>query len=112
MSEDEIAELKSRVAELEKLLAARSQPVEITADEMAAYKKVSEALAFDVGDCGINECSRPPIVLRCVQPCVVKCIHRCIVRCIQKCIFECSCGPCNVGGFGGGGFSRFEEFGG
>jgi hypothetical protein len=104
MADDELAELKARVAELEKLLKSRSQPAEITADEMAAYKKVSDALAFDVGDCGINECYRMP-VLKCVQRCIV-------VKCIVKCTYECSCGPCNVGGYMGGGFSRFEEFGG
>ena len=109
MADDDVAELKARVAELEKLLKASSQPVVITADEMAAFRKVSDALAAsaDIEDCGINECWRPP-VLRCVQRCVVRCVQRCVVRCI----FECSCGPCNVGPIASGGFARFEEFGG
>lgn len=103
MSDDELAQLKARVAELEKQLKARSQPTDISADEIAAFRKVSDALVADWGDCGINECYRPP---------VLRCVTRCIARCIVRCIHECSCGPCGVGGPIGGGLGRFEEFGG
>lgn len=102
MADDEMQQLKARVAELETLLKARSEVPAITADEMATFHKVSQALNFDIGDCGINECFRPP----------VRCAVRCIRRCVTRCIFECSCGPCNIDLIGGGGFARFEEFGG
>lgn len=105
MAHDEVEALKQRVAELEKLLQARREPVDVTADEIRAYRKVSDLLAADWGDfCGINDCFRPP-VLRCA---VVRCLQRCVVRCVN----ECTCGPCDIGSWGAGGASRFEQFGG
>lgn len=104
MGRDEVEALQQRVAELEKLLQARREPADITADEIRAYRKVSDILAADWDEfCGINDCYRP--VIRCV---VVRCIQRCVVRCIN----ECTCGPCGGGPWGGGGISRFEQFGG
>ena len=103
MAENEVEALKARVAELEKALKARREPVDVTADEIRAFQKVSGLLAGDWGDsCGINECYRPPVI-RCVQ---------CIQRCIVRCIYECTCGPCGPQYLGAGGFERFEQFGG
>jgi hypothetical protein len=108
MANDEMEALKARVAELESLLGAQRREPEFTADEMAAFHKVSAVLAGNWGDfCGINDCYRPPVV-RCVNFCITRCITVCIVRCIN----ECSCGPCNVGGGIPGGISRFDQFGG
>lgn len=116
MPDDQMQQLHARVTELEKLLNARTQVPEVTADEMATFRKVAQALNVDVGDCGINECFRPHVIARCV----VRCIQTCVIACIA----ECSCGPCSVGQpcnvaqpcqpgqIGGGGFSRFAGFGG
>ncbi len=72
----EVEQLRARVEQLEKLLSARTaQPADISAEEIAAYRKVSEVLAADYGDfCGINDCYRPPVLTRCVVPCVVRCV--------------------------------------
>jgi hypothetical protein len=101
MSDDELEQLRARVAELEKLLQTRREPAGISPEEMQAYRKVSDLLATDWGGfCGINDCYRPPVLcVRCVQPCIVRCVN------------ECSCGPCIIGQPGGG-VSRFEQFGG
>ncbi len=105
MGSDEVEALKQRVAQLEMQLQARREPQDVSADEIRAFRKVSELLAADWGEfCGINDCYRPPI-LRCV-------INPCIVRCVVRCIQECTCGPCNLGQAGLGGISRFEQFGG
>jgi hypothetical protein len=103
MSKDDVEALRRRVAELEKLLEARREPVDVTADEIRAFHKVSDLLAMDWGDfCGINDCYRPP---------VIRCANRCVQGCVVRCIYECSCGPCNQGPWGTGGISRFEQFG-
>jgi hypothetical protein len=102
MADKNVEELNERVARLEKLLAAR-EPVDITADEIKAFQKVANLLAFDWGDCGINECYRPPVV-RCI-------VSRCVTRCVVRCINECTCGPCGIDPGVVGGISRFDQFG-
>jgi hypothetical protein len=105
--EPDVSKLQAKVVELEnalKALSAARQPVDISAAEVKAYLKVRDTLAFDPDtSCGINECSR------CT---VFRCITRCITRCIVRCDVECICGPCNIGGLGGGGLGRFSELGG
>lgn len=102
MASDEVEALKQRVAQLEKLLEARREPADITADEIRAYRKVSDILAADWGEfCGINDCFRP----------VIRCVAACIQRCVVRCINECTCGPCGGVSWGGGEISRFEQFG-
>jgi hypothetical protein len=115
MGEDEVKKLEMRIVELEdqlKQLRARPEPVDISADELRAYQKVREVLATDWGDfCGINDC------MRCMARLCGSCIKwpsETISRCIRLCgcIFECFCGPCNMGGFEGGGGARFSGLGG
>jgi hypothetical protein len=108
MAQDPVQRLEMRIVELEnqlKQLRASREAVNLSADEIQAYRKVREALAIDWGDfCGINDCMRC-IILRCWTggP---------IVRCIRICDVECTCGPCSLGGgiLGGGG--RFGTLGG
>jgi hypothetical protein len=101
----EVKRLELRVQELEnqlKQFQMAAAPQEISADEMAVYRRVRSALtAFDDWECGINEC-RPIFVCRGT-------ICR-ICRVCRVCINECNCGPCRIGGGGvGGGFSGFGE---
>ena len=109
MPEDtDITKLQARVVELEnalKAVTAAKPAADLSAAEIKTYLKVREALAFDPDTAsGISEFGRG-VVFRCV-------VTPCIVRCIVRCIFECSCGPCNIGGIGGGGLGRFSELGG
>ena len=105
--ESDIKQLELRIKELEdqlKQLRATHEAVNISAEEVKAYRKVRDVLALDPDtECGINECSR----------CIInRCINRCIVnRCIVRCIFECTCGPCNLGDFTIGGGGRFGNLG-
>ena len=104
--------LEARVAELEDRLSR----IQITEEEIAAFRKVSALLAAGgrtaatgmpgaaagvaggaaagaVEECGVNECGviRPPIMIR--QPI------------IRQCTFECfECGPGLPGGTLGGSF--------
>ncbi len=98
-------DLELRIVELEnqlKQLRAGRGTTDLTPEEIQAYIKVRNSLGIDPDlECGINECSRC-IVLRCYAPC--------ITRCIRVCDVECICGPCNIGGLGGGG-GRFGPLG-
>ena len=114
MADDAVRKLEMRIVELEDQLTqlrARPEPKDVSADEVSAYIKVREMLAFDWGEnCGINECMR--CIARC-DSCIrwpSETISRCVTLC--ACIFECSCGPCNRGGFGIGGRERFTGLGG
>lgn len=106
--QEEFEALKGRIEELENKLAASQEAVgaraEITAEELQAFVKVRDILATDWGDnCGINEC------MRCI---VNRCVTACVTRCITVCLAECTCGPCNLGQFGGGSLGRFGGLGG
>ena len=107
-SEEEFEELKGRIVELEGQLSKggnlRRMAADITDDELQAFVKVRDVIAFtDWGEfCGINDCFKCIVV----QPCISLCTQ----RCFTPCIFECSCGPCNMGGAPGG-VSRFGNLG-
>ena len=106
---EDIKGLEMRIARIEKLvekMAVGREPADVSAQEIAAFRKVRDVIAADWGEfCGINDCFR----------CIIRCL-RCVtcVRCIVRCIVECSCGPCNPGFEGGlsGGIGRFSELGG
>jgi len=99
------SKLEMRIARLEKLiegLAPESRaPQALTADEVAAYRKVQDVIAAGEFS-GINECSRC-FVVRCMQRCITICGMVC-----RACDVECICGPCGFGGLG----SRLSRFGG
>ena len=102
--DDELAQLRARVEQLEALLTARREPTDLTADEIAAYHKVSGLLAADWGDfCGINDCYRP-VFHHCYTAC-----FRCITRCINECISECNIMPPMGVAARRGGLARFES---
>ncbi len=106
MAEEDVKKLELRIRELENQLktfqAAASAPQALSAEEIAAYQKVSSVLSgFDDWGCGINEC-RPISVCRICN--VVACR---ICRACRVCINECVCGPCSMGGGSGGGFTGF-----
>ncbi|HMQ36941.1 MAG TPA: hypothetical protein PKE46_04255 [Micropruina sp.] len=101
-SQEEFDELKGRLESLEKQVAAGAAP-QFTAEELAAFRKVSAAAA-DFGEfCGINDCFRPRL---CSTVCSV------CRSCWVPCIVECTCGPCNQGPIIGGGLQRFGGLGG
>jgi hypothetical protein len=107
---EERSRLEMRIKQLEdqlqELRAAR-EPVDISADEIAAYRKVAGVLAGWDQECGINEC-HPVLPIRFrprhwpwpwpCGPCI-------------PCDYECYCGPCLRGPIGGGG-GRFGGLGG
>jgi hypothetical protein len=108
-NQEEFDELKGRIVELENKLskgsATRESAAGITAEEIQAFEKVRDVIASDWGEfCGINDCYRCIVVQRCVTTC--------IKTCYSPCIYECTCGPCNIGGFGGGNVGRFGGLGG
>lgn len=101
MAED-VKKLELRVRELEnqlKQFQAQATPQDLTKEEIAAYHKVSSAIAAGEWECGINECM--PIKICACRICRI--CRTCV------CINECICGPCNICriGGGGGGFSGF-----
>lgn len=109
MSDDTIKRLEMKIAQLESAMekmAATRAPApaqQLSAEEIAAYRKVRDVIAADYGDfCGINDCFRC-IVVRCVQVCRVLCDFR-------PCDIECTCGPCNIGSLAGG-LRRFGNLG-
>jgi hypothetical protein len=112
MADDTVKRLEARITELESKLGQAGQPVDVSAEDMATFHKVSEALGGGVA-AGCVVCA-PSCISEC-RPCVVKCIKPCIIthcyKCIcTPCINECICGPCIHGGggtFGGGGFGGF-----
>lgn len=105
-------EFKTILAKLEQIenrlnvVERRRAPEAISQEEVAAYLKVRDVIAWDPDTtCGINETS-PGIIRRCwwVPP-----PRLCICAC-RPCDAECSCGPCAMGG--GGAIGRFGSLGG
>jgi hypothetical protein len=105
----DVKRLELRIQELENQLkqfqsAAAPAPQEFTREEMAAFQKVSAALApCDVGGAPTFAAGRRPTA--CISACTV-----CLVcRICYPCINECICGPCSICAIGGagGGFSGF-----
>lgn len=106
MAED-TQDLAARIARLEKLVESiatmpeRPKVADITAEDVAAFRKVRDVLAFDPDTvCGINECFKCVAVCRVCQVCAV-CQVCTICKVCRVCDFECTCGPCNVGGMSG-----------
>ncbi len=98
---DDTKELSARIARLEKLVESlasqheRPEVTDITAQELTAFRKVRDVLAFDPDTvCGINECFKCISLCRVCQVCAV-------CRVCKVCDFECTCGPCNIGGMSG-----------
>jgi hypothetical protein len=84
----------------------KREAADLSADEIRAYQKVRDVIAADWGEfCGINDCFRC-IINRCLR-----CYTPVPIPIPRPCDFECSCGPCNVGGMGGG-LGRFSGLGG
>ncbi len=103
-SQEEFDELKGRLESLEKQVTGGAAQ-QFSDEEMAAFKKVSSAMA-DTGDfCGINDCFRPRLCTVCSVCSVCR-------ACWVPCVNECTCGPCNIGGFNVGGLQRFNGLGG
>jgi hypothetical protein len=106
---DDLKALQQRIDKLESMLAQTTKSREatnLTADEIKAYQKVRDVMAADYGEfCGINDCFR----------CIIQRCYRCYtpvpIPIPRVCDVECSCGPCNVGGLGGG-LGRFSGLGG
>lgn len=98
MAED-VKSLSARLDAIEKLLSQAAQPTpisDISTEELRAYRKVRDIVAFDPDTvCGINECFKCVSVCRVCSVCVAVC------RVCRVCDFECTCGPCNIGGRGG-----------
>jgi hypothetical protein len=105
---DDVKNLEMRISKLESMLSEsvnRRQVSDISADELRAYQKVRDVVAADWGEfCGINDCFRC-IVVRCIRYDPVP------IPIPRPCDVECSCGPCNIGRFGGG-MGRFSGLGG
>ena len=108
--DDRIQRLELRLERIEQALtagggAAKRQSVsDVSPEELQAFVKVRDVLAGDWGDfCGVNDC------FRCIALCRPLCT---ICRVCRVCDVECSCGPCNIGGGGLGGLSRFSGLGG
>jgi hypothetical protein len=109
MGEDQIRKLELRIKELEDQLQTQRQPkaADISANEVQAFLKVRDMLRVDWGDfCGINDC------LACRLCGGGSGGGGAVCRVCRACIVECTCGPCNIGPFAGGGISRFEQLGG
>jgi hypothetical protein len=106
---DRLSKLELRLERIEKLMeraVTERKPEALSAEEIAAYRKVRDVVAIDYGEfCGINDCFRC-IVVRCWQPPVL-----CDRFCVRPCDIECTCGPCNPGGAIGG-MRRFGSLGG
>lgn len=109
--DDTVKKLEARIVELEQRLGQmprRSEPENISAEELRAYQKVRAQIAADWGDeCGLTECLRClPASYRCF-PVSFRCIPA-SYRCINECgpIFQ---GGGSFGGLGGssGGFGGF-----
>ncbi len=106
MAENELEKLELRIGKIERLLEetlTKRASANITAEEMAAYQKVKDVVAADWGEfCGINDCFRC-VIIRCLQCYSGPSLCR-------ACDVECSCGPCNIGQFGGS-MRRFQNLG-
>ena len=105
---DDLKKLDMRIAKIESMMesvASRPQLSDITPEEMKAFQKVRDAIAFDPDNsCGINECFKVPVTFcrtcRVCQVCQV-------CRVCKICDFECVCGPCIMSAPGG----RFGSLG-
>ncbi len=104
-------DLEMRIKKIEGLLekmVAKREAVDVSADEVKAYKKVRDLVAWDPDNtCGINEC-QPCVILRCIKDPISLCA---CIKC-APCDVECSCGPCNMCGYGTLGSSGSSKFGG
>lgn len=104
-NEHDIGSLNARLAAIEKTLESLSRKpsvTELSAEDMATYKKVRDVIAFDSDSvCGINECFKCS-----VTSCRVCSVCQ-VCRVCRVCDFECVCGPCSFGGLGG----RFRGLG-
>jgi len=105
-TDDKGKTLEMRIAAIEDKLAQ----LHISEDEMAAYHKVSAAMARGGGGAAAPQQAMSPYV------CQISPVHPIspIIRPIGPIIrpifcYECYCGPCNTGGGtgGGGGFGGF-----
>jgi hypothetical protein len=109
MADDKLNELEGRLERIERALGARmrrepSEPVDLTAEELNAYRKVRDVMAADWGEfCGINDC------FHCILCKVCSVCHVCVV--CRVCDVECTCGPCIIAGPRGG-IGDFRRFGG
>lgn len=97
---DDMKDISERLARLEKLVETtavpRAQASDITPEDLVAFRKVRDVLAWDPDNtCGINECFKCVAICRTCQVCTVVC------RVCRVCDFECTCGPCNIGGLAG-----------
>ena len=105
MPDDTLKNLEMRITKIETLLEKaleRQTPSNLTADELATYRKVRDVIAADYGDfCGINDCFRCNIFRCGGGPSLCRPV---------VCDIECSCGPCNIGPIGGG-LRRFSGLG-
>lgn len=90
MADDDIKKINERLDAIEQALqgaGARGRAADLTPEELQAFAKVRDILAFDPDtSCGINEC------FRCITFCRV-CSTCSICR---VCDIECICGPCNI----------------
>jgi len=106
---DESKDLSARVAALEQMMArapAAQMDVEITPEELKAFRKVRDIIAFDPDNvCGINECFKCVAVCRTCRVCQICSI----CRVCRVCDFECVCGPCSLGSGGGGRFGGLGD---
>jgi hypothetical protein len=106
VAEQKKGDLEGRIDRLEKMFMAgpKREAVDLSADEVNAYLKVRDVIAADYGEfCGINDCFRCMLCRSC-SVCRV-------CRICRMCDVECICGPCNIGGMGGGA-GDFTRFGG
>lgn len=111
MADDTVKRLEARITELENKLGQAALPADVSAEDLATFQRVGEALGGGVSAgcvvCNpgcISECK--PCVVRCIKPCIITQCFKCIC---SPCINECVCGPCIAGGGGpvGGGFGGF-----
>jgi hypothetical protein len=109
---DDLRQILTKLEQIENRLNTierRRAPEPISAEELQAYAKVRDLVAWsDETTCGINETS-PCIIRRCWWFVPPRGAGLCIP---QRCDVECVCGPCNIGGGAGGGVGRFGGLGG
>jgi hypothetical protein len=93
MADDDLKKINERLDAIEQALqgaSARARVADLTPDEVQAFAKVRDILAFEPGgDCGINEC------FRCITFCR-PCSTCSICSVCRPCDIECICGPCNI----------------
>ena len=97
--EEDVQRLEARIVELEdqlKAVRATREPMDISAEELQAFHKVSDTVGLHrewIRICACTTCICSPCI-----PCV-------------RCDVECSCGPCAMGGGFAGGGGRFGGLG-